>query len=297
MDLTRTAPGPAAHTMTSALVLGGGGPLGIAWQAGLLTGLTRRGLDPARADLVLGTSAGSIVGAALTAGLDLTTLADQVGGQLPIPPDSDGGITGLMELTAQTTSPARTIERVTGYALAADTLPEADYLDTPLFATFEGVPWPAGFHCTTIDIDTGRLQVWDAAAGAPLAPALAASCAVPGLFPPVTIAEHRHIDGGMLSPLNAELAAGHPHIVIVSCFALTPPGASPGPAEAAARQLTEIDRLRTGGSEVTCIEPGQEFLAISNWGADIMSTTHAAQAYEAGLRQADTAALPPSQTT
>lgn len=279
--------------MTSALVLGGGGPLGLAWQAGLLTGLAGRGLDMAGADLVLGTSAGAVIGAALTAGLDLTTLADQVAGpgRLPVPPGADGSITGLMKLTAQATDPVRALERVTEYALAADTLAEAEYLATPLFAAFAGVPWPAAFQCTAIDIDAGRRRVWDAAAGTELAPALAASCALPGLFPPVAIAGHRHIDGGVFSPLNADLAAGHQNIIIVSCFALAPPGTPPGPAPAAPRPLAEVGRLRAGGSDVTCIEPGREFLVISDWGAGIMNTARAAQAYEAGLRQADTTPL------
>src|SRR3954469_20838387 len=76
------APAPEGTTMTttSALVLGGGGPVGIAWEAGLLTGLARHGADPARADLVVGTSAGSVVGAPLPYGGDPAALPHRMGG-------------------------------------------------------------------------------------------------------------------------------------------------------------------------------------------------------------------------
>src|SRR4051812_39636062 len=57
-----------------ALVLGGGGVTGIAWEIGLLTGLADAGVDLTGADLVVGTSAGSVVGAQVTAGAELETL-------------------------------------------------------------------------------------------------------------------------------------------------------------------------------------------------------------------------------
>ena len=68
MHLPQESP---AHT---ALVLGGGGITGIAWMLGLLKGLRERGVDLTGADTVLGTSAGSVVGAQLTSGHDVDEL-------------------------------------------------------------------------------------------------------------------------------------------------------------------------------------------------------------------------------
>src|SRR5579862_1901802 len=64
--------------MTRALVLGGGGPVGIAWESGLVAGLARGGVDLGQADFTLGTSAGSFVGARLALGSDAATFADAI---------------------------------------------------------------------------------------------------------------------------------------------------------------------------------------------------------------------------
>ena len=69
----------------SALVLGPGGPAGTAWLAGLAEGLRREGVDLGAADLIVGTSAGAIVGAILASGGDLARLA-----ALPAPGRSRG---------------------------------------------------------------------------------------------------------------------------------------------------------------------------------------------------------------
>ena len=55
----------------TALVLGGGGITGIAWEIGVLAGLAEAGVDLTGADLVVGTSAGSVVGAQITSGAPL----------------------------------------------------------------------------------------------------------------------------------------------------------------------------------------------------------------------------------
>ena len=60
-----------------ALVLGGGGVAGIAWETGLLFGLAERGIDVLAADLVVGTSAGAAVAAQITSGEQLATLHDR----------------------------------------------------------------------------------------------------------------------------------------------------------------------------------------------------------------------------
>jgi NTE family protein len=270
-------------TATSALVLGGGGPVGIAWEAGLLTGLVRGGADPARADLVLGTSAGSVVGATLASGGDLTELPHRLGGgPRADAPTTTADLSPLLALMADTTSdPETTLRKILDYALSAPTGAEADWVGLPLFAAFAGTTWPTAFSCTAIDTRDGTLRALSAADDVPLDRGLAASCAVPGMFPTVTIDDVRYVDGGMRSGTNHALATGHKRIVVVSCFPLDAP--TPG-----ARQgLADLADLRAAGSEVLVIEPNAQFLEVSANGAALMDGSRAGAAFDAGVRQGD----------
>src|SRR5260370_22782556 len=62
------------ETQTRALVLGGGGVAGVAWELGILTGLHDTGVDVRGADVIIGTSAGSVVGAQIASGTNLESL-------------------------------------------------------------------------------------------------------------------------------------------------------------------------------------------------------------------------------
>ncbi|MDR2987645.1 MAG: patatin-like phospholipase family protein [Nocardiopsaceae bacterium] len=278
--------------MTRALVLGGGGPVGVAWESGLAVGFAEAGVALGAADLVVGTSAGSIVGARLTLGLDLAETVRAVGQPLPVEAGAAGTIDDLMNALAGSASLAQTAEQMRSelgkLALGAQTLAEADFAGAAVFAQLAGHNWPASFRCTAIDTRTGELKVWDAAAGAPLDRAVASSCSVPMVFPPVTINGARYMDGGMRTPLNADLAAGHDAVIVVSCLPTALPDGITDPMfEATAAQVeSELAVLRDGGAAVEIIGPGEEFLEVSGWGAELMNPSRAAGAYEAGVRQA-----------
>ena len=77
-----------------ALVLGGGGPVGIAWESGLLAGLAKAGIDLGRSDFIVGTSAGSFVGARLAMGAEAATLADAILGETARPEVGSGPTSG-----------------------------------------------------------------------------------------------------------------------------------------------------------------------------------------------------------
>src|SRR5450432_3805600 len=147
--------------MTRALVLGGGGPVGIAWESGLIAGLAQGGVDLGQADFTLGTSAGSFVGLRLAMGESAATLADPIFADAARsvrnvhrssrrPPD----LTKLMRLMASAQEanrhPAEARAEIGAYALAADTMSEEEFIES-LGRSFAGLPedaWPEkGFAC------------------------------------------------------------------------------------------------------------------------------------------------------
>jgi NTE family protein len=175
--------------MTRAVVLGGGGPVGIGWESGLAVGLAAEGVGWADADLIVGTSAGSVVGAQLALGMDLAAAVATVSAPLPVAGDGSAATAGMESLMAALGAAASggidpldariTLGRI---AMAAETVAEEDFI--AVFSQVAGMAWPAGYRCTAIDVETGELRVWDGDAGVPIERAVASSCAVPAVFPP-----------------------------------------------------------------------------------------------------------------
>jgi len=265
--------------VTRALVLGGGGPLGVGWQAGLLSALADAGVSLGDADFVVGTSAGAIVGAQLTTGRPLADLVGPIGEtapwQAPGPAD-DGDAPDLVELLSSRDP--------------ADAVPETDWVAH--FDFLGGAGWPRSFHCTAFALDSGSFAIWDAASGVELPRAVASSCTVPGLVSPVTIGDQTWIDGGARDALNADLAIGHDAVVAVSCMALHPPeGAMPDLlAGLLPGTRQRIDDLRASGAAVEVVEPSAEFGELSGWGRYLMDVSRTAGAFDAGVRQGRTEA-------
>ena len=280
--------------MTRALVLGGGGPVGIGWEAGLVVGLAGAGVRLGDADLIVGTSAGSVVGAQLAAGADLSAAVELLAaatGDID-PAANQAAVEGLQQLTTvvvEAVSAGGASDAVRArlgrMALDAPTVPEEQYLQ--MFAVMAAGEWPARFACTAVDAATGAFRLWDAAAGVELSRAIASSCSVPLIYPPVTIAGARYMDGGMRDMLNADTAAGHDRVVAVSCTLLELPEGFGDPALDAmlAGSRAQLDSLRDGGSKVEVVVPGDEFLEVSGWGLELMDFTKAGAAFQAGLRQ------------
>jgi len=279
-----------------ALVLGGGGPVGVGWQVGLAAGLAAGGIDLTKADFVIGTSAGSITGAYLTGGTDPTELAATVSDLFTANTAGSGvdqvdlsaaaaGIDLLIGVVAdveQGTQQAR-MAKVGQFALEARTISEDAYVGS-ILAALGDEPWPAGYACTAVEANTGDFVVWDEAAGVALAAAVASSCAVPGIYPPVTINGSRYVDGGTRSPLNADQALGYDAVVVVSCMPMALP---PGLADERFQrffdaQLVELDGVRASGAEVEVVVPDQAFLEISGFGLSLMDFGRIDAAVEAG---------------
>lgn len=282
--------------MTRALVLGGGGPVGIGWEAGLLVGLTGAGMEVARTDAVVGTSAGSVVGFTLASGGDLTEATKLVGaatetqGADPVETDLEVLMATLAEAASDPDGAEAARARLGRVALAASTISEERWL--AMFGGFAGAEWPDAFACTAVAADDGAFQVWDQKSNVDAQLGIASSCAVPGIFPPVTINGRRWMDGGVRDILNADVAAGHDAVLVVSCTLLEIPEefAIPGLNAVMAATRSQLDRLRSDGSKVETIVPDEQMLEISGWGLNLMDFTRAKSAYKAGVKQGETEA-------
>ena len=208
--------------MTRALVLGGGGVAGIGWQTGLLFGLSEAGVDVTVADVVIGTSAGSTTGAQLLSGTPLGRLYDRhvfpTGESTEIAAELD---TDQMVATwgalLNEHDPGPALRAAIGrYALTAATVPERQRRAV-IEARLPSHDWPSTpLQIVAVDATTGEERVFTADDGVPLVDAVAASCAVPGVWPPVAIEGRRYIDGGVRSSANADLAEGHDQVLVIA---------------------------------------------------------------------------------
>ena len=270
-----------------ALVLGGGGPVGRAWQIGLVDGLVRQGIDLGAADLIIGTSADAVVGGHLALNRGVVspeTIALDASSPPVLPSGSMADIAAAMARAAQSPEPELIRAEVGKMALHAETISEEASVSRSMFSPFVGQTWPNNFQVVTVNARTGQLQIWEASSGVSLAPPIAASTAAPGIWPPITLNGERYIDGGVRSILNADLAIGFDIVIAVSCFAVT----ARHQAEVAffkalnAAVLLELDAIRNRGASLVVIEPNSEFLVLTRHGAAMLDNNLAPEAYRLG---------------
>ncbi|MGZ8714730.1 MAG: patatin-like phospholipase family protein [Mycobacterium sp.] len=228
-----------------ALALAGGGVAGIAWEIGILRGIADA--SPATADalresdVLVGTSAGSTVAAQLISGLRLDELFDRQIEASTTELNPNVGVEEITELflTAMTQpgSKAEKLQRIGSVALSTETVSEVVRRQVIEHRLPEH-DWPQRIlRISAIDTATGELVTLDRNSGVNLVDAVAASCAVPGVWPPVTIGGHRYMDGGVGSTVNLELAADCDVVV-----ALLPQGrTSPSPFGTGA--VEEVDNF------------------------------------------------------
>ena len=217
------------------LVLGAGGATGAAFEAGVALGLaTDLHVSFADARAVIGTSAGSI-GAALIGlgfeGNDVAAVVAEVYDHMDpavaaygvqfdnTPPPLPNRLWMMrppsLQLLASTT--ARLARRHwTGAALAS--IREGTFDLGARLQFLEGVPWPApptDIGICAVDARTGRREVFTRDTAATLLEAVNASCAVPGVMKPVRIGGIKYVDGGVVSPTNADLVDGRSDLVVI----------------------------------------------------------------------------------
>jgi NTE family protein len=228
-------------------VLGGGGIAGIAWETGILQGIADESPTAARAlldsDVLVGTSAGSAVVAQIGSGLNIEELFARQVQELSAEIDPGVGVDAVTDLfLAALSQPETTVvqkrQRIGAVALATETVAEAvrRYVIAQRLPTHA---WPdRALRVTAIDIATGELVVFDRDSGIDLVDAVAASCAVPAAWPPVTIGDRRYMDGGIGSTINLDVADDCDMAVV-----LVPAGVS-APSPFGAGPVAEIAAFR-----------------------------------------------------
>ena len=269
-----SAPPP---TTRRALVLGGGGVTGIGWQVGLLEGLAERGVDLGSAQDVIGTSAGSVSGALLTsfgaAGLSerlLATPSSALVSRVPF-----GSLVGfpaaLLHARGDTGRLGRHLvawstRRARRGRTTDATARSAEIADRLVDCRFDA-------RLTVVAVSqTGERRVFTAADGVELVDAVTASCAAPGIYPPVRIAGELHVDGGASSSTNADLARDADRIVVLAPF----PGGA-GPLAPVSRLLADTDH---------CVV-APDTIARKIMGRHPLDPAHRAAAVRAGREQAE----------
>lgn len=270
-----------------ALVLGGGGPVGIAWQAGVLAGLAMEGVALGAADMVLGTSAGSFVGAQIASGRDPIDFANaqmklgQAEAQTqsaPAPTLDPGPFGALVAKMPTDHELSQAMRREFGVLAKAAATPSLEaYLKS--FAAFAkaGRAWPAKFACTAVDVDSGEFKVFRESDEAPLNLAIAASCSVPGIFPPVEIGARLWMDGGVRSSTSMDVASGHTRVLTLAVI-------TPLTGALVRNSLArEEAALQAAGGATLVLAPDANSLAV--FGPNLMNPANRAKIVAAGLQQ------------
>ena len=221
-------------TARRALVLAGGGLAGIAWETGILCGIADESPAAARlllgSDVLVGTSAGSAVAAQISSGHPIEELFARQVAETSAEIDPGVDIEGITALFLTALGDSNTLgdkklhqmQRIGAVALTTETVPEPVRRDV-IAQRLPSHDWPdRELRLTAIDTATGELVVFDRDSGVGLVDAVAASCAVPGAWPPVTIAGRRYMDGGVGSSVNLGVARDCDAAVI-----LVPAGSEP----------------------------------------------------------------------
>ena len=230
-------------------------------MTGLLAGLADAGHDVTGADLIIGTSAGANVAAQLGSGLSLDDLfARQVdparqSRELAAEIDWERFAADLAPYVSEADTLTGQLRGFGRFALAAETVPEPERLAV-IESRLPSHDWPATpTRLIAVDCESGELATFDAGSGVSLIDAVAASSAVPGVWPPATIGGRRYMDGGVRSSDNADLAAGAARITVISPLGMD----SPLPTALPLRKV--VADLRDGGALVTVLSPDEASVA------------------------------------
>lgn len=325
MTTLRAGPRPSrgGRRVRRGIVLGGGGVLGGTWAIGALHALEQQhGFAIADADVIVGTSAGSVLAALLGGGVSVEQLRRQYNGEVV----TEGPLVGYaFDFEAATGGRRPGLPRLLGpgsprligtglrnlrnlppTAVLSGFMPEGTrslerigHLVDAFTPMGEWSPH-RGVWVVAMDYDDGRRVVFGrpGAPVAPLASAVMASCAIPGWFTPVHVNGRTYVDGGAVSATSIDVVAhaGLDEVYVVApmvSFAMDQPTGVTARLERRWRaEVTKTARaeaavLRAAGVNVRMLGPGPEDLAAI--GANLMDATRRRHVLETSLRTSSTA--------
>ncbi|MFD6453435.1 patatin-like phospholipase family protein [Nocardia sp. NPDC060220] len=281
--------------MKIGLILGGGGEVGVAWETGVLAGLAEHaGFSVTDCAVTVGTSAGSIVGAIATSGADLAERArgeqrgayatswqltqheaddDQVSaGTAAIPPE-------MLHLLVSTEGSIQERARAIGKLILTSTPANDDTVFAQIIASLlpdSVADWPdTDLRVSSVHCETGDTVLWKRADGIDLTRAIASSCAVPGLFPPVAFGGSHYCDTRRTSTVAALTAEKNLDAIV---FIGPSGGALANTAEEA-----ELEAVSRQGVRVVKITEGPDFAEVGN---ELLDTRLRPRAAQIGLEDA-----------
>ena len=297
------------------LVLGAGGVLGAAWTIGALAAVEEEyGWDARDAEVLIGTSAGSVLAAFLGCGVGVEQLLNHQRGivgpddpEIAFDPDRDSGGALPPRPKLRIGSPRGALSsamrpwKVTPMAALSTVLPQGRGSLGALAGLVDAVRPEGGWadHPSTwivaMDYESGRRVVFgrDGSPKAELRDAVTASCAIPGWYSPVAIGGRRYVDGGACSPTSIDLVAklGLDEVVVLSPMSSLKydrPVAVAARIERRFRRLStkrvigEVKKVAATGTKVTFLGPGAEDLEVI--GANMMDPRRREQVLETSLR-------------
>lgn len=299
------------------LVLGAGGVLGAAWSVGALCALQEvHGFDPREADIIVGTSAGSVLSALLGAGVSVRQLRDHQLG-VPITKGPLAGFTWDYEKTVPARpglprwfgpgsgkllrSGAKRLRQLPPTAVLSGFLPQGSgsmerigHLVDAITPMGEWSPHPNIWICA-MNYQTGTRVAFGrpGAPAAELSEAVQASCSIPAWFKPLTIGNQQYVDGGACSATSVDLLAnaGLDEVYVIApmvSFAMDRPDNVIAKLErrwrvqVTKRCLREVEKVRAQGADVVVIGPGPEDLEAI--GANLMEVSRRLNVLQTSLR-------------
>ena len=272
-------------TVRRALVLGAGGNAAIAWEIGVIAGIADAGVDPSDADLMVGTSAGSIVAAQLSSGLSLDELFQrQVDPRLQVketPPQVDfaNWRASLVAAKQEARSDSEFLRHLGSLALGrpAESASERRRL---IAARLPRTTWPTRpVLIVAVDADSGERRAFTRDSGVDLVDAVTASCAVAGIWPVVQIDGRHYIDGGFYSIDNADLAVGHDRVLVLTLPARVPP-------MCVVSLDAAVNMLRGTGARVEIVHPDEAVQTVfTSVGGNLLDPAVREGAARAGREQ------------
>ncbi len=267
---------------------GGGGVFFVAWQIGFLKALTDAGVVIDPVDRVIGTSAGSIVATLFTAGraqdffgeLSLLAKVPALISALAPAGDLHPSQQHALQLFQVATTGDPAVAAAIGHAALAAHTPQPTTMRRNIALVTRLRSWPSpALHTSAVDTLTGDRCIVTHESGVPTASALAASTAIPGVFPPQQVLDRKCMDGGICGTgTHLDVLAGAKRALVLSLRALADTNES-GMTQNPASSKGELDALKASGTKVFTASPTHFTLE------ELMSPSAVGSALEMGMSQ------------